>query len=137
MSTAFILLALGAATGFTIGNSFSWFAILISSAALAALSAAVLHFAGFNGLSGIAIIATCLTVHQLAFVMGVALARRASEEPKKSRERHDKLPKQGFGPIYISLMINSTTNQAKMAKPTLLTKTVRTKMPQPAIQTAV
>jgi hypothetical protein len=69
--------------------------------------------------------------------MGVALARRASEEPKKSRERHDKLPKQGFGPIYISLMINSTTNQAKMAKPTLLTKTVRTKMPQPAIQTAV
>jgi hypothetical protein len=80
MSTAFILLALGAATGFTIGNSFSWFAILISSAALAALSAAVLHFAGFNGLSGIAIIATCLTVHQLAYGMGVTLARRASKE---------------------------------------------------------
>ena|SRR6516164_4377566 len=36
MSAAFILLALSAATGFTIATSFSWFAILISSTALAA-----------------------------------------------------------------------------------------------------
>jgi hypothetical protein len=90
MSAAFILLALSAATGFAIGTSFSWFAILISSMALAALSAAVLHIAGFDALSGIAIIATCLIVHQLAYVMEVALACRASEEAKKSRERHDK-----------------------------------------------
>ena len=90
MSAAFILLALSAATGFTIATSFSWFAILISSTALAALSAAVLHIAGFEALTGIAIIATCLTLHQLAYVVGVALARRASEEVKKSRERHDK-----------------------------------------------
>jgi hypothetical protein len=90
MTAAFILLALSAATGFTIGTSFSWFAILISSMALAALSAAALHIAGFDALSGIAIIATCLTVHQLVYVMRVALARRASEEAKKSRERRDK-----------------------------------------------
>jgi hypothetical protein len=57
MSIAFILLAFGAATGFTIGTSLSWFAVLISSTALAALSAAVLHIAGFDALSGIAIVA--------------------------------------------------------------------------------
>jgi hypothetical protein len=90
MNTAFVLLALSAATGLAIGTSFSWFAILISSAALAALSAAALHIAGFDALSGIAIIAACLTVHQLAYVMGVALARHALEKAKKSRERHDK-----------------------------------------------
>jgi hypothetical protein len=83
MSAAVILLALSAATGFAVGTSFSWFAILISSLALAGLSAAALHIAGFDALLGIAIIATCLTVHQLAHVMG-AFARRASGEAKKS-----------------------------------------------------
>jgi hypothetical protein len=98
MSTAFILLALGAATGFTSGSSFSWFAIVISSTALAAFSAAVLHFAGFDALSGIAIIVTCLTVHQLAYGIGVTLARRESKEAKKSHERHDKTPEAGVWP---------------------------------------
>jgi hypothetical protein len=86
MSAAVILLVLSAATGLAVGTSFSWFAILISSLALAGLSAAALHIAAFDALSGIAIIATCLTVHQVACVMGVALARRASEEAKKSRQ---------------------------------------------------
>jgi hypothetical protein len=58
----------------------------VSSSALAGLSAAALHIAGFDALPGIAIIATCLTVHQLACAMGVAFARRASEEAKKSRQ---------------------------------------------------
>jgi hypothetical protein len=86
MSAAFILLALSASTGFAIGISFSWLAILISSVALAGLSAATLHIAGFDALPGIAIIAGCLTVHQLAYAVSVALARHASEEARKSRE---------------------------------------------------
>jgi hypothetical protein len=86
MSAAVILLALSAATGFAVATSFSWSAVLISSLALAGLSAAALHIAGFDALPGIAIIATCLTVHQLAYVMGVAFARRASEEARKSRK---------------------------------------------------
>jgi hypothetical protein len=90
MGTVFILLAVSAATGLALGTSFSWFAILISSMALAALSAAVLHIAGFDALSGIAIIATCLTVNQLAYAMGVVLANRRSDGAMKSRERHDK-----------------------------------------------
>jgi hypothetical protein len=87
---AIVRSVLSAATGFAIGTSFSWFAILISGTALAALSAAVLQIAGFEALSGIAIIAICSAVHQFAYVMGVADARRASKEAKKSRERRDK-----------------------------------------------
>jgi len=90
MGAAFILLALSASTGFAIGTSFSWFAILISSLAMAGLSAAVLHIAGFDALPGIAIIAGCLIVHQLAYAVGVAFARHASEEAKKSPADHDK-----------------------------------------------
>jgi hypothetical protein len=66
MTAVFVLLALSAATGLALGTSFSWFAILISSIVLAALSAAVLQIAGFGALSGIAIIVACLTVNQLA-----------------------------------------------------------------------
>jgi tetrahydromethanopterin S-methyltransferase subunit D len=88
MNAAFILLALSAATGFAIGTSFSWFAILISSTALAAVSAAVPQIAGFDALSGIAIIATCLAVHQFAYVMGVAVARRASKDVNGGQDRY-------------------------------------------------
>jgi hypothetical protein len=92
MSAAFILLALSASTGFAIGTSFSWFAILVSSVALAGLSAAVLQIAGFDALPGIAIIAGCLTVHQLAYTVGVAFARYMH---RRKQENHARLPRQG------------------------------------------
>jgi hypothetical protein len=90
MNSAIILLALSAVTGFALGHWGSRFAIVISSLALAALSAVVLHSAGFSALSGIAIITTCLTVSQLAYLSGAALASRGSENAKKSREHPDK-----------------------------------------------
>jgi hypothetical protein len=92
MTAAFVLLALSAATGLALGTSFSWFAILICSMVLAALSAAVLQIEGFGALSGIAIIVACLTLNQVAYAMGVALANRASEEAKKSLADRDKAP---------------------------------------------
>jgi hypothetical protein len=67
MSAVFILLALSAVTGFALG-SFSWFAILISSVVLAGLSSAALQVQGFGALSGIAIVAACLTVNQAAYL---------------------------------------------------------------------
>ena len=91
MSAAFILLALGPSTGFAIGTSFSWFAILISSVTLAGLSAATLRILGFDALPGIAIIAGCLTVHQLAYAVGVAFARQL----RRKQENHARLPRQG------------------------------------------
>jgi hypothetical protein len=89
MSAALILLALSASAGFAIGTSFSWFAILISSVALAGLSAATLHIAGFDALPGIAIIAGCLTVHQLAYAAGVA-----TRQLRRKQENHARLPRQ-------------------------------------------
>jgi hypothetical protein len=79
MLAAFILLALGALIGFALGMLFSWFAVAASSIGLAILSAAVLQVTGFGALSGIGIIVACLTVHQLAYGMGLVLANRRSE----------------------------------------------------------
>jgi hypothetical protein len=74
LTAALVLLALSAATGLAVGAS--WFAILISSVGLAVLSAVVLQVAGFDAISGIAIIVACLTVNQLAYFLGVMLANR-------------------------------------------------------------
>ena len=89
MTAAFVLLALSAATGLAVGTSFSWFAILISSIGLAVLSAVALQIGGFGALSGIAIIVACLTVNQLAYVLGVTRANHGSKD-KNFPERHDK-----------------------------------------------
>jgi hypothetical protein len=88
MSAALILLALSAVIGFALGTRFSWLAIAASSVGLAIISAAVLRIIGFGALSGIAIIVACLTVTQLAYVTGLVLANRHSQEVKKSRERY-------------------------------------------------
>jgi hypothetical protein len=90
MIAVFVLLALSAATGFASGLSLTRFAILISGAILAMLSAAVLQIAGFGAVSGIGIIVACLIVNQAAYLMG--LMRRdwspheqSDEGPRDSR----------------------------------------------------
>jgi hypothetical protein len=87
LDAVIILLALSAATGFALGTSFSWTAILISSAAFAVFSSVVLHLAGFAALSGIGIIAACLTMNQMAYLIGVA---SRSSRGRKSHELHDR-----------------------------------------------
>jgi hypothetical protein len=98
MTAAFVLLALSAAIGLALGTSFSWLAILVSSVALAGLSAAVLRIAGFSALSGIAIIVVCLTVNQLAYVLRVTLANGGSKGAKNSPADHDKAADVRGGP---------------------------------------
>jgi hypothetical protein len=90
VSAVIVLLVLSALTGFALGASFSWPAIVASGIGLAILSAGVLQIRGFGALLGIAIIVACLTVNQLAYVMGVVLANRRSEGANKSRERREK-----------------------------------------------
>ena len=70
-----VLILLAAATGFALGRAFAWFGIVISGAMLAMLSAAVLHSAGFGAVSGIASITACLTVNQIAYLLGTASRR--------------------------------------------------------------
>jgi hypothetical protein len=94
MSAVIILLALSAIIGFALG-SLSWFAILISSVALAVLSSVVLQIQGFGAFPGIAIVAGCLTVNQAAYLAGALLARHRSET--LSRKRADDEPHRRAG----------------------------------------
>ncbi len=73
MNAVIILLALSAVIGFALG-SFSWFAILISSVTLAVLSSGVLQMQGFGAYPGIAIVVSCLTVNQVAYLVGALRA---------------------------------------------------------------
>jgi hypothetical protein len=70
MNVVMILLALSASTGFAV-RSFSWMAIGIAGFLLAIVSSVALHLQGFSALPGIAIIVTCLTVNQAAYLIGL------------------------------------------------------------------
>jgi hypothetical protein len=90
MTVVIVPLALSALIGFALGAWFSWPAIVACSIGLAMLSAAVLQITGFGALSGIAIIVACLTVNQLAYVMGVVLASPRSEGANKLHNPREK-----------------------------------------------
>jgi hypothetical protein len=74
-----------ALSGLALGSSFSWHAIAVSGIVLAGLSAATLHVAGFDALSGIATIVACLTLNQLAYFAG--LLSRGPERAAKPSTR--------------------------------------------------
>jgi hypothetical protein len=80
MTIVIVLLALSAVTGLALGASFKWHSIAISSPPMALFAAVVLQRAGFGYLPGIATVAACLSVNQIAFVViGVTLAHTRSE----------------------------------------------------------
>jgi hypothetical protein len=70
MSSILILVALSALSGFVLASYFSWPAILVAGVVLALLSAIVLQNQGFGALSGISVMVACLTVSQIAYLIG-------------------------------------------------------------------
>jgi hypothetical protein len=73
VNSVLLLLMLSAASGFAVGKShFSWRAILATGLVLAPLSAAVLRSQGFGAHSGISVIAACLMLNQIAYLIGAA-----------------------------------------------------------------
>ena len=70
MNAILVLLAVSSLLGLVLGFYFSWLAIGVLGLALAFLSAVVLQHEGFGSLAGIAIIVACLTVNQLAYLIG-------------------------------------------------------------------
>jgi hypothetical protein len=78
MGTFLGLFATSLIVGFALGR-FSWHAIAISSAALAALAAAALQRHGFEMLPGIAAIAACLAIHQVAYLARMWFVDHSSE----------------------------------------------------------
>jgi hypothetical protein len=73
MNGILVLLATSAVVGLILGFYFSWFAIVVSGLILAILAATVLQSEGFGFLAGIATIVVCLTVNQIAYLIGTAL----------------------------------------------------------------
>jgi hypothetical protein len=80
MNLVLILLAVSAILGLVLGFYFSWNAILVSGLVLAFLSAMVLQNEGFGLLAGIAIIIVCLTVNQIAYLIGMRLVIRGHQD---------------------------------------------------------
>jgi hypothetical protein len=67
----FILLAVSGLSGFVIGKSSSWPALIAVGAVLAALGAVVLQGQEFTALPGIFTIVGCLVVNQVAYVLAI------------------------------------------------------------------
>jgi len=76
MNTILVLLAVSALVGLVFGFFFSWVGILVAGLAIAIIAAAALQHEGLGSLAGIAIIVVCLTVNQIAFLIGLTLVTR-------------------------------------------------------------
>jgi hypothetical protein len=76
MNPILFLLAASSLLGLVLGFYFSWLAIGVSGLVLAFLSAVVLQHEGFGSLAEIAIIVACLTVNQIACLIGVMSVNR-------------------------------------------------------------
>jgi asparagine N-glycosylation enzyme membrane subunit Stt3 len=68
-----ILFVLSGLSGFVIGKSLSWRAIVVAGAVIALLTAIMLQKQGFTPLAGIFTIVACLIVNQLAYLLAVRL----------------------------------------------------------------
>ena len=80
MDVILLLLAASAIVGLVFGLYFSWIAIVASGLVLAIVSATVLQKEGFGIFAGISTVVACLTVNQLAYLVGVKLATRRSQD---------------------------------------------------------
>jgi hypothetical protein len=69
------LLVVSAVLGLILGLGLrcAWTAFLVSALVVALVSAAILRKAGFGSLEGITIIVVCLTLNQVACLIGVRL----------------------------------------------------------------
>jgi hypothetical protein len=79
LDVVLFLPAASAILGFVAGFFFSWIAILVSGLVLAVLSATVLQHEGFGFLAGVAIIVVCLSLNQIAYLIGATLVHRAAK----------------------------------------------------------
>jgi len=80
MNAIFVLLAVSALVGLIFGFYFPWGAVLVSGLIPAMLAAMELQKGGFGFLAGIAIIVVCLTVNQIAYLIGAALVNRGPKD---------------------------------------------------------
>jgi hypothetical protein len=66
----FLLLAVGALSGYVLGHFFSWHVLLLCGLVLAVVSAIVLQNHSFAWLSGVAVIIGCLSLNEIGYLAG-------------------------------------------------------------------
>jgi hypothetical protein len=87
MTAVFILLALSVGIGFAL-SAFAWWPLIVAaSVTLAVLSATVLQIEGFGTIPGIAIITACLTMNQVAYLVGLVRRSSHSNIAAKSQQK--------------------------------------------------
>jgi hypothetical protein len=93
MTAVFILLALSAVIGFAL-SAFAWWPLIVASLALAVLSATVLQIEGFGTVPGVAVITVCLTINQVAYLIG--FMRSGSHNIAGKGQQKQRAPSQFF-----------------------------------------
>jgi hypothetical protein len=94
MTAVFILLALSAVIGFAL-SAFAWWPLIVAaSVTLAVLSATVLQIEGFGTIPGVAIITACLTMNQVAYLIG--LVRSGSHNIAGKGQQKQRAPSRFF-----------------------------------------
>ena len=78
------LLAVSALAGLVLGFYFGLAALVVFGLILSISAAAILQNEDFDFLAGIAIIVLCLTVNQIAYLIGATLASRAPKNATRS-----------------------------------------------------
>jgi hypothetical protein len=80
MSVIMGLLVVSALAGLVLGFYFELAALAVSGLILSISAALILQKEDFGSLEGIAIIVFCLTVNQIAYLIGATLANRGPED---------------------------------------------------------
>jgi hypothetical protein len=85
MKVIAVLMAVSALWGLALALfRLRWGALAISGLVLAIAVAIVLQSRGFGFFGGVAIIVACLSINQIAYLIGTALITRAWEDPESS-----------------------------------------------------
>jgi hypothetical protein len=87
MSAACILLVLSAVIGLVLSTLTWWPAIVACEVTLAGLFSMVLQIEGFRTIPGIAIITVCLTVSQVAYLIGLVRRRGSRNNIASKRQQ--------------------------------------------------
>ena len=88
MNGILILLAISSLLGLVVGFYLSWLGIGVSGLMLAFVSSVVLQHEGFGSLAGIAIIVACLTINQIAYLVGVKSVTRGDRSLPHDQPNH-------------------------------------------------
>jgi hypothetical protein len=89
----FLLLVVGALSGYILGHFFSWHVLFLCGPVLAVVSAIILQNHGFAWPSGVAIIVGCLGLIEIGYLAGAYFRITTIHNPTSPRNTDPHLPR--------------------------------------------